>query len=514
MSLLQRRFSRRGFLVAMAALAAGAGGWFLFGRKGTPRLPSLHLGDSHDLSGPEPYDVIIIGSGFAGTVLGRDLVQAGYRTLILESGMAPGGPIDGRVGGLEVYESEGDTEYPLASTRIRAVGGTSLMWTGRCDRLHPLDFERNAYTPAGAAWPIGYAEMDPYYTRAERTLNVRGGRLSAFSPPRKHGFPHQAEWWRVAGLNSMLGKIGVALDESPVSRGAEGDSTMRVQRDLLPAFTASPLGHLVPLITATRLLTDANGRVTGLETKNLDGQARVLRARAYVVACGGVESPRLLLLSRSERAPEGIGNQSGLVGRCFMEHPNVSFSGKVPGMWQLMPLEISRCHQYYESFKRDGLGSVLLVFKRTRQEPGWLDIGASIEMKSSGTNAVSLAPDRVDALGDPGTRLRFDFSEEDRKTLDRTRTLIRSLYQKLGARDVTEGALDWSHHHMGTCRMGDDPRTSVTDRDLRVHGLQNLYVLGSSVFVTAGASHPTPLIVALAHRLSDHLSSRLRTLTA
>jgi choline dehydrogenase-like flavoprotein len=242
--------------------------------------------------------------------------------------------------------------------------------------------------------------------------------------------------------------------------------------------------------------------------KNLDKTSFTVRARNYVVACGGVESPRLLLLSRSEHAPNGLGNQYDLVGRFFTEHPDLAFYGAVPGMLEFLPLEITRCHQYYELFKRKGLGSVLLVFSRSHDRRGVLGIGATIEMRPIETNRVTLSEDRRDLMGNPGAHLHLEFSAEDKRTLNLARCQIRSLYEQLGATGVTEEAITWSHHQMGTCRMGDDPRSSVVDRDLRLHGTSNLYVLGSSVFVTAGASHPTPLIVALAHRLAGHLTSK------
>ncbi len=507
---LSGRITRRAFLVSLGGLAAAVTSWGIARRKGE-RVPDgeIALGRA-DVGAEGPFDVCIIGSGFAGVVLGRDLVRSGLRTVILESGSARGGPIEPRLSRLEVYESTGNASYPLILTRARAVGGTSHLWTGRCDRLHPLDFEPNAYTPSGAAWPIRYAELEPYYERAERTLRVRGGRLSEFSPPRQRSFPISTPWWRTFGLNSMLAKIDVALDESPTSRGARGDATMRVDRDLLPELIRSSHAALAPLSTATRLVADETGRVTGVEAMRLDGSTGLVRAHTYILACGAVETARLLLLSRSPHFPDGVGNRSGLVGRGFTEHPNLTFHGRVPGMRALLPLEISRSHQFYEAFKREGFGSVLLVFERGRSSGNRLRIGATVEMRPSPENRVTLSEARRDAFRNPGASLHLDLSVDDNRTLDRARELIRSIYGKLGVRDFRERPLSWSHHHIGTCRMGDDPRTSVTDRNLRVHDSPNLYVVGSGVFVTGGASHPTLLITALAHRLAEHLRSELR----
>ena len=500
---------RRAFLLALgAASVAAAGGTYLWSRKPSRPAPVVWR-PAATLDKDPQFDVCVIGSGFAGAVLARDLVDAGFRVVLLESGSVPGGPVEPRISELERYEVTGSTEYPLIATRARVAGGTSHLWTGRCERYHPLDFEPNAYTPAGAEWPIRYAEIESDYTRAETTLRVRGGRQSRFAPPRSGDFPTRTPWWKAWGLIRMMREAGVELDESPTSRGEAGDSTFRVHRDLLPAVTSSPLATMIPLLTVTRLEADETGRVTAVEARSLDGAVRRIRARAVIVACGAVESARLLLLSRSDRFPTGLGNAGNAVGRYFTEHPNLAFDGNVPGMKPILPLEICRSHQVYESFKREGYGSALLMFHRSRGSGERLRIGATIEMRPVPENRVTLAEDRKDAFGNPGARLQFDFGPDDVRTLERARGEIRSIYAKLGAKNVVEQDRTWSHHHLGTCRMGRDPGSSVVGADLRVHGTANAYVLGSGVFVTGGASHPTLLITALAHRLARHLAARL-----
>src|SRR5688572_6461831 len=125
------------------------------------------------LDAAEPYDVCIVGSGPAGTVLGTQLVEAGLKVLMLESG----GSIldwlrDKRLKQLASYEFTGDTNYPLTRTSTRVVGGNSNFWTGRADRFHPSDFEQHPYTPPDNPWPFRYPDIEPYYDRAERTLRV------------------------------------------------------------------------------------------------------------------------------------------------------------------------------------------------------------------------------------------------------------------------------------------------------------------------------------------------------
>jgi choline dehydrogenase-like flavoprotein len=137
-----------------------------------------------------------------------------------------------------------------------------------------------------------------------------------------------------------------------------------------------------------------------------------------------------------------------------------------------------------------------------------LYIGATIEMLPHDKNRVTLAKEAKDQFGNPLAHLSFSFSEEDQKTLDRTRKLLLGIYECLGAEHIQEAEVTWSRHHIGTCRMGDNPKTSVTDRNLRVHECSNLYLCGSETFVTGAAVPPVLTIVALAHRLSDHLIMR------
>lgn len=496
--------------LATAAAGLGGGAWLYRSDIRQWLRPRLQLTPLEDLPG-EDVDVCIIGSGPAGTTLGLDLAAAGVRTIILESGYhAAGRPGAERLNELERYVSAGSAEYPVLSTRARTVGGTSSMWTGRCSRLHPIDFERNAYTPSGAGWPIAYTDIEPYYARAETTLRVHGSPLSRYHAPRTGDLPYETPV-ETADLRELLSAVGVTLDDSPSSRGYYGSGPVRVARDMLPAFSEMDRAWVTSGATATRLVADADGTVREVEVRQLDGRARRLRPEITVLACGALESARLLLLSASDSFPAGLGNGGGHVGRWFTEHPNITFQAQLPTPKPSNRHELARSHYFYDEFKREGLGSVLLRFIWNPFNERPFRIGAAVEMAPRAENRVRLARDSRDAFGAPGVRLDIAFGERDRRTFGRIRELIVDLFGQLGATDVREEPLTWSHHHIGTCRMGADPMASVVDSDLRVHGCSNLYVLGSGAFVTGGAAHPTLLIVALAHRLSEHLVSRGRS---
>jgi choline dehydrogenase-like flavoprotein len=217
-----------------------------------------------------------------------------------------------------------------------------------------------------------------------------------------------------------------------------------------------------------------------------------------------------------------------------MEHPSVVLGrGTVRGLWNpWSPYERAFSERFAAEAKRRGLGGIRLRLLATRPRIDLdvrrpleglrdgtravrelkVDVKAQIEMEPSPANRVSLDESRRDAFGNPGAGLFLRFSDNDRRTIQYCEEIVRRLLAELGAEnvEVETGAVLWDHHHMGTCRMGDDPSGSVVDRDLRVHGSDNLYVAGSAPFVTGGVSNPTLTIVALSLRLADHLTARLR----
>jgi choline dehydrogenase-like flavoprotein len=490
------------------------------------------------LESAKPYDVCIIGSGPAGTILGTELVQKGIRTLILESGGSLlRWMLDSRLRRLAEYQVSGDCDYPLKNSRARVIGGTSNFWTGRCTRFHPSDFESHPYSPHDNPWPISYHDLDSYYEKAEASLRVRGGRPSEYAPPRRNRLP-LSEKTDISGLRKILWKAGILLDDSPTATPSKSIRFFRVQKEILPLFQSSPSGILASGLDVTRLLVDQSRKVSAAEITLPDGARKKVAAKIFVVCCGGIESARLLLASRNEIFPSGIGNDNDLVGRFFNEHPAVNFYSKMSHTQStLYPSnKIGRSFQFYNDFRKEGLGSVLFVFRQAwllphhnmplklanipqnivrvlgRIRKATLYMGATIEMRLSKSNRVSLSNDRLDCFGNPVAHLTLNFSEEDRKTLEGCRNYIRQFCIKIGTTDLVEAPISWSRHHQGTCRMGDNAKTSVVDRNLKVHTVPNLYVCGSEVFVTGGAMQPCLTIAALSHRLADHLSAVIRYL--
>lgn len=438
------------------------------------------------------WGVAVVGSGPAGAVLACRLVERGIPTVLLEAGPAQAASDD-----------PGDAAgYPVARTRVQAPGGTTNAWAGGCSRLSPRDFDpRNPYAPS--PWPLTYGELEADYEAAESELMVRGGVTTPYTPPRRRPYaPARADAGAVSALVAGLARGGLVAEAPPLSSRA-GEAGVRLADTHLPRFLSSPHatwrpGHRVTGLRAGR------GGIEGLDVHSAGGTTTV-RADAYVLAGGGIEAPRLLLSSHSPAAPRGLGNEQDLVGRGFSEHlvvdlGTVPLEGAPPGAEALS-------FQLYEAFKDAGLGGVVL--EATVEPADTFRLSAVYEMKAQPANRVALDASRRDRWGLAEATVAIEPSEAEARTLARLRAEAARVLRQFGTPRLVGTPPDWCGHHMGTCRMGDDPRRSVVDRHLRVHGWRNLYVAGSAPFVTFGVGSPTLLIAALSVRLADHLAGEL-----
>lgn len=460
----------------------------------------------------------IVGSGPAGASLGLQLARSGVRTLIVEAGANAREMVrDGRYALLGHATTSGDLAYPVLASRMMMMpGGTSAIWTGNAPRLLAIDFERTAYTPEGAPWPIDYWTLEPWFVEAEALLRVGGESDAPYAAPRSRPLPREARNVNLT-VKSLLRAAGVVGVTTFRSRSMHARGPVRIARDVLPWFARLPGAMLMPRVTARRLLVaGGTDELAGVLLEDLAGRRRLVRARAYVLAAGGIECARRLLLCRSARFPDGIGNAHGLVGAGFTDHLIPQFIAQLTlprPPEQPLPQTV-RCFQFYESFKRAGLGSLYLS---ARLDPPHgadpqlctLALTADCELFPSVQNRVSLDHGAHDAFGDPVAHLHLHASAPDRATLRAARAVARDIFRRIGAVQVEELPLRWGYHHIGTVRMGRDPATSVVDANLRVHGLRNLFLVTSGNLVTSGPANPTLLIVALAQRLARHLLGRL-----
>lgn len=496
-------------------------------------------------------DLAVIGAGPAGITLARSLSSTPLRVCVIEAG---GLEPDAQTQALYEGESVG-IDYPLAATRLRFLGGSSNHWGGYCRPLDAIDFERRDWVPY-SGWPFGIEALAPYYEPASRILEVAPGRYD------------DGAYWQSA-------------TEEPIPALATG--RMKLQFVHFSPPTRFGLRYREALENSTRIqvLLNANvtrigaekhaGAIAELTVRTLDGLQHRVKARRYVLATGGLENPRMLLLSNDVMSA-GLGNQHDRVGRFFMEHVHPhGFAEMVVAEMKRLPALLYRrvsagersaqvafnpseaflrearllnasfmvglAGRYYADrppaaeddrarghrdmlgaarhFLTDALGA---AHSRPPKELGaWLGMGGSCEQAPNPDSRVSLSTER-DPLGLPRIRLDWRLTDQDRVSFF---THLQSLALEFGAlglgrmqQIVSDAAwpepIGGGSHHMGTTRMSDDPKQGVVDRHCRVHGLSNLYVAGSSVFPTSGVANPTLTIVALTLRLADHLKEQFR----
>ena len=526
---------RRDFLIGGIGLAGAAavGGWRASEMRGDWKLARGTVDHSEyqgsyallsELPDDATFDVCVVGSGPAGTFLASELAERGVRTLILEAGLPYSQMMrEPRYSKLNDCRNAGS--IPLRALHLMAPGGTSALWHGRCPRLNMSDFAMHAYTPQGSAWPISYQDLEPFYGRAEKSLYVQGEPQPAHHAPRST--PLQAPDDRFpadAPIRQLVQRVGMNNSElflPPTSVSPNAPGPIRVARDVLASVARKKDISVVLGATAHRIVDDESGRIVSLMARDIEGREKRIRARAYVIAGGGVETARRLLLCRSERWPQGLGNHYGRVGRSFSDHAALHFSGVVemPRRRDAGAYQRSRSFEFYDRFRKEGLGSMMLhIGVRPEDEQSasprhLLEMIAELELEVTDANRLALSADpaALDTFGDPFGELTFGFSERDLALHEKVRGLVNGIYRRMGASKVEEASvLGWGHHHMGTVRMGSDPRTSVVDANLRVHDLKNLFTVTSGVYVTGGAVNPTLTIVAFSHRLADHLVDQLK----
>jgi choline dehydrogenase-like flavoprotein len=245
-------------------------------------------------------DLCIIGSGPAGIALATEFLNSPIRVLLCESG---GMQIDATKDELSAGESVGHQNRGLREGRARAFGGTSLLWAGQCIELDDMDFEKRPWVPH-SGWPITKAVLAPYYQRAERFFGLSDEMYDE----------RIWESFRVPApaLDPQL--LGTKFTiYAPV---------VHVGRHVRSRFAASRNVRTLLNATVTKVAADeGTSTIRYAHLRSPDGKSGTVRARAFVLCCGGIETARLLLLSNDQER-DGVGNRRGLVGRFLQDHPN------------------------------------------------------------------------------------------------------------------------------------------------------------------------------------------------
>jgi choline dehydrogenase-like flavoprotein len=252
-------------------------------------------------------DVAIVGAGPAGITLALELAGAGHHVLLIESG---GDSYDSGVQRLGETVGQDSTHVPMSLATRRQIGGASNLWAGRCVPFDPVDFDQRAIV-ADAHWPVSYDEVETYFARACERCMCGEPTFDAQRIP------------SLAGHTLIPGWPEGDVRSTSLERWSLPTNFGRAYRDSL---TASRLVTLISNLTCTEIVCAADGfGVEHLAARTLAGKEVRVRAQRYVLACGGVESTRLLFASNRHHR-DGIGNHSGHLGRWYMTHLGASIA--------------------------------------------------------------------------------------------------------------------------------------------------------------------------------------------
>jgi choline dehydrogenase-like flavoprotein len=540
----------------------------------------------------EPVDFLIVGSGAAGGVLAKELSTAGFDVVVLEQGPYRRAPdfthdelgvffnqslMNGHEGrypqSFRRFESEAAQvqDFPPPLIYSRGVGGSSVHFSGNYWRFRPSDFhERSLYGGVEgtglADWPIGYEELEPYYTRVEWEIGVSGA-PGPSDPPRSKPFPLPPMPLKSSGalLERGARKLGLHSQAAPLAIlsqpfngragcvhcgfcmafGCEVGAKSSTLATMIPLAEASGRCEIRSDCTAFRVETDARGRASEVLYFDPDGRQQAQRAKAVILSANGAETPRLLLMSQSPRFPQGLANSSGLVGRYLMVngHSRASAFFDEP-LHDYKSVQCSRViFDYYEADHARGfyggggidarpfLSATPMFFALSGlppDAPSWgreykrmlshyfvrnMAVLGSTTSLPRETNSISLDPSLKDAYGLPAIRVTYEDHPDDLAMARFLQVKAEALLHAAGAQKVwiePVASQNVFAHLLGTCRMGDDPQASVVDRFHRSHDVANLFICDGSSLVTSGRGQPTMTIQALAFRAAGHIAEYAR----
>jgi len=500
----------------------------------------------------ERFDAIIVGLGAAGAVVTEALSAAGWKILALEEGPWYN-PFKDFAGGAAPRVPTG-IQYDEGSIRpsiVKAVGGGTVFYAGVFFRRHESDFQTRTLSGCGTDWPLAYGELAPFYDKVEAFTGASGSNRNVFEAPRgpypnpphpvSRGSQYLARGAKALGFHAAVTPMSILSRPyrgrpactycAKCGEGCMVGDKSSAEMTFVPAAVKNG-ADVRPRHKVLTIETGSTGKIAGVVYR--DSQGVHQRAESgLVVLCGGAMlNPTLLLRSSSGPHPNGLGNQSGHVGKNLMVHVSGRYMARYPEVVNSF-MGISggvNIQDYYEGdpkadFQRGyTLYSSLLPSPPERFANWYLEEWGSdlTEIMESYNRMIRLAvlgedqarednrvypdPDRLDEDGFPLPRVCYKRNAGEFSMFDHAVDTSRRICRAGGADDWEFFHIaDGSAHPLGTCRMGDDPDTSVVNRWGACHTVESLYICDGSVFPTSGAVNPACTIMALASRTADHL---------
>ena len=542
------------------------------------------------------FDAIVIGSGISGGWAAKELTEKGLKTLLLDRGPMVRHRLDyhneGRAPFERPYRGEWPPElnaddysipwhdaYPFANNdrlnpyidneekpfewiRSDMFGGRSIIWGRQCYRWSDLDFEANKKDGHGIDWPVRYNDIAPWYSHVEQFVGVSGERLGLpqlpdgeFLPPmdlniaEKHFKKAVAERFdgravtigRTANLTEAKPEQGRApcMYRSQCQRGCSFGAPFSTQSSTLPAARAT--GNLTvraDAVVESLEYDGENSRVTGVRV--IDARTRertVIRSRIVFLCASCIASTQILLNSRSDAAPNGLGNNHDVLGRYLMDHTfGTGATGVIPGYTEYVEYGRRPTGMYVPRFRNvDGQdadadfvrGYNYQTWSPYRKEPEdfsgfgadlkarmripgpWvLSLYAFCEVLPRRENRMMLDDSRPDRFGIPQVRFDIEWRENEANMLADSVKQAVVMLEAAGCTDIeprTEaGPPGRCIHEMGTARMGADPRESVVNRWNQLHDAPNLFVTDGAAMTSTSCVNPSITYMAFTARAANH----------
>lgn len=461
---------------------------------------------------------------------------------------------------------------PPPAYYARGVGGSSVHFTANYWRFHQSDFkERSLLGPMEgtgfADWPISYEELEPYYTKVDWECGV-SGQPGPFEAPRSKPYPVPPLPVKSSGVLFEQGARAIGLHPQPAPMailskphngrpgcihcgfcmgfGCEANAKSSTLASMIPLAEATGRCEIRPLSTVFRIETNSAGRVTEVVYLDSAGNQQAQKAKAVILSANGAETPRLLFLSESSRSPDGLANSSGIVGKYLMGNGHsVTQAAFEQPLNEFKSVQVTRIvHDFYENDLKRGfyggggldarpfLDSSPILHALTglpHGKPMWgaefkkmlryyftrkMSVLGSTTSVPLASNNISLDPDVKDDKGRAAIRMTYMDHADDLAMAtflqDRAVEILTAAgAQEIWREPVVGGTIQ--AHLLGTCRMGNDPATSVVDKYHRAHDVPNLFICDGSSFVSSGRGQPTMTIQALAFRAAEHIGRFARS---
>jgi choline dehydrogenase-like flavoprotein len=516
----------------------------------------------------EKVDVLIIGSGHSGGMAAKTLTEKGISCLMLNAGpiadvqkdtevkpayalpyrgfMQPGQlphVFQANEFNANTWVDEKEVPYtydpqnPYNWVRVRLFGGRSLFWSRQSFRLSDYEFKAKSHDGYGDDWPISLADLAPYYSRVEAIFRVRGHTDGLPQYPDGNFISDDSPWTGCMQRFVNTGKQkGVPVCKARSSQGVDGlASSVNL---LLPDAFATGKLRAIPNVVVRQLTTDKN---TGLVNEvhfvdRLSRREMSIKARVVVLAAGTLESTRLLLNSN-------IANSSGVMGHYLIDQiygagiscsvPEARDGKSTPALMggsALVP-RFRNIDSKANGFIR---GYALNVFSSTggvdprnfaaygeelhkkldSYHGSGFSTGIMGEVLARYENHVRIDKDVVDAWDIPVLHIETKYTDNEfnmaRDAVDTSIELAEAAGFEVLSKNYIPNPPGYSIHELGTCRMGNDPKTSVLNKWSQSHDIKNLFIVDGSSFVSGGWQNPTITLTSLAMRASEYLAEQMR----